>query len=293
MPSSPQLGPPARRPRRAALEQRRSSSTAVPAKPTPRAAEVPTAATMSSVRKAMCCTPAPACQVEEVVDLARAAAQVRLDQHERHPPDGLCTTLESIALPADLDVLLEDLREAEDLLVVARPSASSCAGRHADRQVVDLGEQRGRRPALGRRLGSIAPGRNSRRAPRRSTSRWVTSPKPRHLGDHHRRRPSPVAGASAACTAVAPAADQLGVRAGGVVDLEARPRPRRHRGGATYAAAGWSAVSPEVSSDPDVALAEQQRALAGQPGLRAALAVDVEAERGARGRSAACRASPT
>ena len=232
---------------------------------------------MSSVRNARCCTPAPACQSRKSSIWPGRRLRSGSSSTKVTRPDGLCTTLEFIALPADLDVLLEDLREAEHPLVV-RDRLVQLAGRHADRQVVDPRRAVGRPAPPSTASASMTPGRKSARSPRRSTRRCSTSPKPA-TSAVTTSASAPVTVRGGVTAGRAPA-HQLGVRRRDVVDLDRDDRdavavPLHVPGGRMLGG------QPGGEQHPDVAVAEQQRALPGQPGLRAALAADLEADGGA------------
>ncbi len=77
---------------------------------------------------------------QEVVDLARLAGEIRLEDRERHAAGRALHDLGHHALLADLDVLLERDCEAEHLLVEGNGGVEF-AGRHAHRGVVDDAQQ--------------------------------------------------------------------------------------------------------------------------------------------------------
>ena len=213
--------------------------------------------------------------LHEVVDLPALAGGVRLDQRQRDQLRRALHDLREHALVADLDVLLEDLLESEDLAVVPH-GLVELTRRHAHREVIDHVQQVltdsvhfGHPEHAGQELGPRSGALDE--AVRDVTERA-------HLRGRHGRIALGIAGRRGhRCRAPL---DILLERRLGVVDLD-----RDHPDAVTVPA---QELRRRVVGDQrrgqdhaDVALGEQQRPLPLEPGLRAALALKPEPERGA------------
>ena len=216
---------------------------------------------------------------QEVIDLARLAAEVRLDDRERDAAGRALHHLGHHALVADLDVLLERDREAEHLLVEG-DGGVEFAGRHAHRRVVDEAQQVVGRSGGGARLHLDRTGLELGVRAAAFDEAVDHVAEARNLrGDDAGLVVFPGAGLADARSA---GRDRVGVGGGGAVGAE------RGHGHAVAVpgdelAGGMVFVQPRGQQYPDVALAEQDAALPRQPRVRAAVAVDAEAVGGAQG----------
>ena len=172
---------------------------------------------------------------EERVDLTGPPTGVRLQQHQGDPPGGVLHHLGVHRLTGDLDVLLEDLREAEHPLV-ERDGVVELTGRHADRRwsisasssrVDPAG--RGRLDRAGQELVPVA-------APLHQPVQHVTEAA--HLGRPPPSASAPVPGSAVEVTGVAPRSTSSAYAPGGVADLPPPPPRYRHRAGTRTSRAG-------------------------------------------------------